>query len=206
MAFWGAPLIVGKPAIRAARSALEGLKRIQALNEIWTEADRPALHTRIGIHMGEAIVGNLGYEERINYTALGDTVNIGARLVSANKVFGTSILVSDIVYAQLKDRFLLRMVDHVILKGKAKSLIIYELLAEKGELVPFDLDAYQKAFSQGFAAYQASHWREAIEQFKACRKIYPADTLATVFIDRCKQFKVTPPDAEWRGIWYISEK
>lgn len=190
MAFWGAPLPENEPCDRAARSALRCQEKLRELNVQWEKQGKPRLMTRIGIHAGEAIVGNFGSSERLNYTALGDTVNVASRLEAINKIYKTKITVSETVYQYIKDRFVLRMVDCVAVQGRKEVSRIYELLSDNSKKLEFDLAAYRLAFDQGFAAYEQQAWDEAIAYFKNCLIIYPDDTLALVFIARCEQLKV----------------
>ena len=206
MAFWGAPIPIDYPSLHAATAALLCMKCLETLNAAWIKQGKPPLLTRMGIHFGETIVGNLGSSERLNYTAIGDAVNIASRLVSANKNYGTTILVSDFVYQQLKEKMVLRFVDQVTLKGKEKITAIYELLAKKKESLPFDVEAYQSVFKKGFFVYQKQRWQAAIEQFNICLQLYPGDTLALAYIKRCEYFILHPPASSWDGVWHFSEK
>src|SRR3990167_996157 len=141
MAFWGAPLPEADPCRQAAKSALECVRRLENLNEKWQLEGRPELFTRFGIHVGDAIVGNFGSSERLNYTAIGDVTNTASRLEGINKIYGTQILVSDAVYRVIKEQFVLRLVDCVILKGKNEPSYIYELIAVVHGQLTYDVDA-----------------------------------------------------------------
>lgn len=204
MTFWGAPLKVDYPCHDAARSALHIKNKLNQLNAIWQKENKPPFFTRIGIHFGEAIVGNIGSSERLNYTVLGDAVNIASRLVDVNKIYGTSILVSDTVYQQLQDEFVFRLVDYVKLKGRLEVTAIYELLGENKADLSFDIDQYSKSFIKGFALYQQQKWVDAIEVFKECIILYSEDSVAKVFIERCQKLAKNPR-SHWDGIWRISE-
>ena len=206
MAFWGAPLYVKSPSQHAARSALVAMERLQKMNDDWSKEHQAQFITRIGLHFGEVIVGNLGSSERLNYTVLGDNVNIASRLVSANKLYGTSILTSEAVYEKIKHDFVLRLVDHVRFKGKVERIAIYELLGETTTSISFDLDTYRRLYLKAFADYQQRKWDEAIAGFKACLEINTQDTLALLFIKRCQAYKINPPEAKWDGAWQMSEK
>jgi adenylate cyclase len=206
MAFWGAPLPEEEPCQQAARSALRCQKRLHELNTQWEKQAIPAFKTRIGIHMGEAIVGNLGSSERFNYTAIGDSINTASRLEGANKIYQTQIVVSETVYQQIKNQFYVRLLDFVSLLGRDEPLYIYELMAEKNETLSFDFDQYVRTFSKAFAHYQQQQWDEAIVSFDQCVKIYPSDQLASIYIARCKEFKINPPSSEWHGAWTIRGK
>lgn len=188
MAFWGAPLPEQNSCHRAAQAALQCQIKLMALNQKWETEGKPHFVTRIGIHVGDAIVGNLGSSERFNYTAIGDTINITSRLEEINKSYRTHIIVSDAVYQQIKQDFALRMVDEVHIKGRKEAITIYELLAENSQTLPYDYDAYQIQFSEAFKAYKQKNWTDALFYFNACLKIYPEDTLAPIFIVRCKQY------------------
>lgn len=200
MAFWGAPLAVKDPCHAAARAALRCIERLELLNIKWLKEGKTPLVTRIGIHVGEAIVGNVGSKERLNYTAFGDTINVANRLENVNKIYGTHILVSQSVFNIIKDHFILRLIDHVALKGKHKSSFIYELLARKKEKLTFDFDQYTQFFQAGFDYYQKENWDKAMQAFENCLQVYPNDTVAPVFIERCREFKVKTPK-DWDGVW-----
>jgi adenylate cyclase len=206
MAFWGAPLPTEQPCHYAARAAIRCLKRINELNEKWQKQDRPPLNTRIGLHFGEAIVGNLGSNERLNYTAVGDSINMASRLESINKYYGTRIIVSDVLYKEIKHDFALRLIDSIAVMGKARGTSIYELLAENKDELPFNLTEYQKIFALAFAAYEQQQWDVAISNFEMCLSVFPADTVVSIFIRRCRYFADNPPGSNWDGIWRMQEK
>lgn len=201
MAFWGAPIPVVEPVEQAARAAILCQKKLIEFNQNSIEQKKYPLETRIGMHLGDCIVGNIGSSERLNYTVIGDTTNIASRLENINKVYGTNIIVSEAIYQVLKDKFIMRMLDHVAVKGKTQSCYIYELLAEISDEVPFDIHLYQEVFANGFSAYRQQHFDEAIEFFKQCLQIYSNDTVAPIFIKRCMNFKSNPPNKNWDGLW-----
>lgn len=206
MAFWGAPQAIDKPALHAAKAALRCINRSAQLNQQWKAEGKPVLFTRIGIHLGDAIVGNFGSSERINYTAVGDATNVASRLEGINKIYGTQIIVSESIYQQIKNDFMLRMIDCVTVKGKHDANYIYELIAESRAEVNYDLENYITTFMQGYSAYKKSHWDESIKHFRDCLAIYPEDKVAHIFISRCEHFKMDPPAGDWQGIWQLNEK
>lgn len=206
MAFWGAPIAEEYPCQKAAQAALRCLKSLERLHAEWNKKGIPVFNTRIGLNYGEAIVGNLGSEERLNYTAIGDSINITSRLESANKIYGSKILVSDTFYQAIKDQFVFRYIDCIAVKGKVHAVNVYELLAEDKNELAFDVDAYQVEFAQGFACYKRQQWDQAILYFKQCQTIFPTDKLALVFINRCENYKQHPPEAGWEGVWHAHEK
>jgi len=128
MAFWGAPIPIKHPSMHAAKAALLSVKAIDELNQRFQKEGKPCFHTRIGIHEGDAIVGNLGSSERLNYTALGDTINIASRLEGINKTYHTHIIVSEAVYENIKETYDCRLLGSVTVKGRHHEIQIYELL------------------------------------------------------------------------------
>lgn len=130
MAFWNAPHPQSDHCERACRAALQAKAANEAINCQFEREGLPPFFTRFGIHVGEAVVGNLGSSERMNYTALGNVVNLAARLEGLNKQYDTQILVSDAVYERVKHGFCCRFVDNVVAKGMAAETKVYELLSE----------------------------------------------------------------------------
>jgi adenylate cyclase len=186
MAFWGAPLPEEKASEHAAKAALACIAKVEELNAKWAQAGKPIFITRIGIHTGDAIVGNLGSSERFNYTALGDTINIANRFETINKIYKTHIIVGEAVYQEIKNNFLFRKLDSVVVKGRKNALNIYELLGDELTHLPFNLAAYNAAFEQGFVAYQSHDYRSALGYFKQCLALYPQDSIAAMFVEKCK--------------------
>lgn len=127
LAFWGAPLEVEHPAHRAVSTAQMLLRKLQVYNDDREARGLPPFKTRIGIHYGKTLVGNIGSSERINYTILGDTVNLAARLESINKDYGTQVMVSEAVRNQLGEDIATRYIDEVQLKGRTETTRIYTL-------------------------------------------------------------------------------
>ncbi|WP_176722059.1 adenylate/guanylate cyclase domain-containing protein [Bradyrhizobium sp. LMTR 3] len=130
MAFWNAPNPQTDHCERACRAALQAKVAIEAINRQFEKEGLPPFYTRFGIHFGEAVVGNLGSSERMNYTALGSVVNLAARLEGLNKQYDTQVLVSEAVYARVHHRFNCRFVDTVVAKGMAAETRVYELQDE----------------------------------------------------------------------------
>lgn len=201
MAFWSAPLPDQDHCEHACRAALACKAAIDELNKAWLSRGKVPFITRFGVHTGEVIVGNVGSKERMNYTALGDTINVTSRMEGLNKVYGTSIIASEQVFATVGHLFIFRKLDVTTIKGKSRGHTIYELLAEKGEALEFDLAAYQKIFEKAFSAYQNQQWTKAIDGFKEAQGIYPDDSVTPVFIKRCHYFMKKQPSRDWDGVW-----
>jgi adenylate cyclase len=133
MAIWNAPADDPDHAANACAAALAALRANDRLNAEFEREGWPSYRTRCGLHIGEAVVGNIGSEDRMNYTALGATVNLAARLEGLNKRYGTSILVSSALRQRVMSRFLFRSVDRISPKGFAEAFEIYELRCERGD-------------------------------------------------------------------------
>lgn len=164
MAFWNAPLDLPKHAESACISALlqrQALEKVRA--EIKALGCETLIDMRIGIHTGKAIIGNFGCSKRYDYTALGDTVNLASRLESINKQYGTNIIISESTYEQIeKDRFIVRELDIITVKGKTKPIKIYELLGfnDRSEAEKFQL------YSEALKGFKEKKYERSIEKFK----------------------------------------
>ena len=202
MGFWGAPAPLANHAELACRAALQAQAAIQRLNQRWLEEGGTAFHTRMGIHTGEAIVGNIGYEGRMNYTAIGDSVNLASRLEGLNKFYGTRILISETTLRAAGGSLLARMVDLVTVKGKEQAIAIHELLAMRGEASPEAIAAAER-FDQAFEHYRRQRWEQALAILEAFSgEDGPARTLA----ERCRHYRAFPPEADWDGVFRFHEK
>lgn len=210
MAFWGAPINDRHHVYNACRAALLAQHKLSELNRVWKREGRPVFETRMGLHVGDVIVGNMGSSERMNYTAIGDNVNLCARLENLNKNYGTNIIVSENIYTHVKDSFLFRQIDLVAVKGKSKAVKIFELVAQtKGDnsLLPSDEQIeYCHNFDRAYKLFLTRQWEEALESFKKITPPKHLDKSVSLYILRCKQFLVEPPSREWDGTVVLTEK
>ena len=198
MAFWGAPLL-SHHAYYACRTALLFLEAIGRLNQNWRETGRISFPARVGIHTGDTLVGNLGSAEYMNYTVVGESVNLAKYLEAMNSLYGSKIIVSEATYAQVNGQFCLRPLDLVMIKGRWEPLQIYELLAEKETATETDKVLCQD-FSQGVAAYRSREWETAVSIFKSLAMQYPADSATQIYLGRCLTLQANPPGADWEPI------
>lgn len=206
MAFWNAPDRQENHVELACEAALLASRASEALNEKWQALGMPAMHTRFGLHTGDAIIGNVGSEDRMNYTALGASVNLASRLEGLNKYYGTRILVSEPVVKQAGDRFLFRPVGKVIPKGTTIPVPVYELVGGDSmechpELGPGkDLSCDVKVWEKGYAAYQAQDFGAAALVFEKCAEEKPQDRLAIIMLERAQYLAEHPPGPDWDGV------
>jgi adenylate cyclase len=131
MAFWNAPVEQQNHPELACMAALEMMQKLKELNEEWTEDKK--LNIGIGLNTGVMTVGNMGSKSRMDYTLMGDSVNLGARLEGTNKIYGTNIIISEYTHENVKDKFICRELDTIRVKGKNKPVQIYEVLDTVGE-------------------------------------------------------------------------
>lgn len=202
MAFWGAPVAQDEHAYLACKAALENQQRLAALREELVAEGLPELYCRIGINSGEMLIGNMGSHNRFDFTVIGDNVNLAARLEGCGKRYHVGVIISEATYAKIKDQFETRELDQVYVQGKSQSVRIYEVMAEIGQLNPKQL-AIKKVFRQGLECYRARQWREAINYFQQALELVPNDGPSQLFIERCHQFLIIPPDNDWNGISHL---
>ena len=200
MAFWNAPEPLRDHTQMACLAALRcrDAGRALAVSPEWGE--RPGFETRFGLHLDTALVGHFGAHDRMNYTAIGDAVNLGARLEGLNKQYGTTIIASERIVAAAGDRFEFRLLDLVAVKGKSKAVRIYELLGTKRGATSRNeaINAYEEAFGR----YLARDFASAIDILK----MHPADPPGAVLIERCRDYLREPPPEPWNGIFVAQSK
>ncbi|HVY39709.1 MAG TPA: adenylate/guanylate cyclase domain-containing protein [Polyangia bacterium] len=204
MVLWNAPAAQSGHAAAACRGALACAEATAALvgSEAWRRAGLAPWRTRFGIHTGPVLVGNFGAPERLNYTAMGDGVNLAARLEGLNKVYGTSILVSDETRRQAGDAFLFREVDRVAVKGKTHAVAVHELLGMAGDPVVAGRRAALARYEEALAAARARRFGDALGLLAAQPEDGPSRALAV----RCEAWRRSPPPAEWDGSWIAPSK
>jgi adenylate cyclase len=209
-AFWNAPLPVADYENAACAAALKCRAASARLNTRWISEGRRAWHTRFGVHVGDAVVGNVGSSDRIDYTAIGDTVNVASRLEGLNKYYGTSILVSGEIADVCSSTFLFRRIDRSLPKGAGKPLDMFELLGMRQEVEEIGItQAMTRLTSQWdevLGAYSVRDWPRALDMLKAFSANYPEDLVAKIYIDRVVEFLSAPPPPDWDGITRFDKK
>lgn len=204
MAFWGAPLENPNHEEMACSSSLEMIDKIKELQQKWKKEDIPSFDIGIGINSGEAIVGNMGSSKRFDYTAIGDNVNLASRMEGLNKYYGTNIIITENTYKTVKDKFEIRKLDAVKVKGKKKPIFVYELLSGKNMLSKKQIE-FNKIYENGLDFYFKKNWKPAIETFQTSQKI-KKDKATQILINRCQKFIKNPPPKDWDGVWEMETK
>jgi class 3 adenylate cyclase len=211
MAFWGPPFTLGEDhALLACRAALGQLAALDMLRRELPELtglrkETPAIDLRIGVCTGEVVVGNIGSENTRSYTVIGDTVNLAARIESANRIYGTHILVGETTAQALGAHFETREVDTIAVKGKTESTRVFELLGPAGQVAE-DLLRFRDVYSQALLAYRAQDWTAAEMSFRASLELRPNDGPAGVFLKRIETLRRNGSSAEWSSISQLEEK
>jgi len=209
MAIWGAPNPDENQVINACNAALGCQKILEELKEKWAPLGKPPLPTRIGIHTGQAIVGNIGSQDRMNFTAIGDSVNIASRLEGANKYYGTKILVSESVEDIAKGRILFRVIDKIAVKGRSSGIVVYEPLCSMKDADDEEyyrlIDLCAKA-KEAFELYQNQEFEGALKHYKSMLLLFPNLNISIEpLINRCEEFIKTPP-VNWDGTNHLMGK
>ncbi len=209
MSFWGAPIEQPDHAERACVAALRCQRALAEMAR--TEEGRwvEETHTRIGLATGEVLVGNVGTPERLNYTVMGDTANLAARLESLCKQYGIRILASEPAYESARHRVLARPIDVVAVKGKAKGVRVFELLALLDTADAAELEAARtlaERSERAFAAYLARDFAAAVRAWDEVLATAPDDTPARTLRDRAARFLDAPPPDDWDGTWVATSK
>jgi adenylate cyclase len=205
MAFWGAPSPVADHAFIACRTALENQRTLARLREEWAARGQPALRARVGLHTGVAVVGNIGSDARLDFTAIGDTVNLASRVEGLNKTYGTELMITEATHRLVEGRVVARTLDRVAVKGKAQAEMVYELLGLDGEVDPA-VRARAARHDRALEAYFAMRWDEAIALLTEALAEQATDQAAEVIRDRAIAFRASPPPAGWDGVQRMTSK
>jgi adenylate cyclase len=206
MAVWGDTHSqgVGADALRAVTAALQMRAALAKLNARWQEnPDRNKLSIGVGVNHGEVIVGNIGHPQRMEFTVLGDGVNLAARLESATKQFHTDILVGEQAEKLTREQFVYRVVDLMTVKGKTKPVEVFSLLSDRSLPPPAWLATYHEAIK----LYRGRKFSAAATRFDDARKeMAGEDFLCTMYRLRCATYEQKPPPADWDGSFTLEEK
>ena len=199
MAIWGVPLPNPDHAVLACAAALDMQHRIEKM---------PRLDSRIGLNTGEMVAGNLGHRERMEYTVIGDAVNLASRLEGANKPFGTPIMISDSTEELVRGHFVTRQLDAIRVMGKKQPVKVYELMAEvDSELVTAELKSMLESYAEFLECYTSRDWERACKLADRHAVNFAKDTVITkIYQPRCRLFLKEPPEPDWDGVFDLKSK
>ncbi|HTT78844.1 MAG TPA: GAF domain-containing protein [Stellaceae bacterium] len=206
MAVFGTAVGSAADADNALAVATEMIRELERFNQRRLQGSLEPIQIGVGVATGEVLAGSLGSRRRLEYTVIGDNVNLAARLESANKHYGTTVLLAASTVEALRSRAVLRRLDFIQVKGKVHPTLAYESLAhydpEKFPRLPQLISAYEA----GLGCYQRRDWATAIGHFGAALDVAPSDQPSKIFIDRCCYYRDNPPADDWNGVWIMADK
>ncbi|MCF8168687.1 MAG: adenylate/guanylate cyclase domain-containing protein, partial [Rhodoferax sp.] len=200
------PVGHGDDADRAGRTAIAMVREVHAWNHDRASEGKAPVDIGIGLNSDVVVSGNIGSKKRMDYTIIGDGVNLAARLESACKQYGAHILISEYTQKALRGTYFSRELDLVVVKGKTQPVAIFEVLDyHTPESYPQMQDA-MRSFRAGLTKYRQQKWADAMREFDDVLTINPKDKAATMYIERCVHLRDNPPPAEWDGVWVMESK
>lgn len=205
IAFWGAPLDQPNHATMCCHASVEMQQFMHQMRERLAKEGRAPLRVRMGINSGRMVVGNMGSKQRMDYTIMGDAVNLAARLEGANKFYASDTMISDATYQLAKDDIDCRVLDTVRVIGKKEPVTIYQLLGKKGE-VTGKLAELLVHYNAGLERYRARGYQQAIELFEKALAVIPDDGPSKTYVERCREYMENPPAADWDGVFVFTSK
>ncbi|NEP87665.1 MAG: GAF domain-containing protein [Okeania sp. SIO2C2] len=204
MAVFGAPLPLENHALMAVKTALDMRHRLRKFNE--SRPDRPQFKIGIGISSGEVVSGNIGSKKRMDYTVIGDGVNLSSRLESITKHYGCDIILSEFTYELCRDHIRVRELDKVKVKGKQKSVSIYELIGAISDNIDQETEQFLELYSRARKAYMERNFALAVSYFKRAKKMRPDDEAVGTHIQRSVKHITNPPPYDWDGSYTMITK
>ena len=205
MAIFGAPRGDPNHASLACFAALDSQAELVKRREQWKAEGQPEISARIGINSGWLVVGNMGSQARMEYTVMGDTVNLASRLEGANKYYDTLILLGPRTYELAAQDIEAREIDRMRVKGKKEPVVVFELLARKGGL-SVEQHRVVETYVEGLEAYKRRDFKAATTQFQAALALDPSDGPSRVYLERAKEYFMAPPPEDWDGVYELKSK
>ena len=205
MAAFGLPISHEDDEDRGVKAGINMISRLWKWNELREKDGKPPLYMGLGLNTDKIVAGNIGSQKRMDYTMIGDGVNLAARLESACKQYNARILISDFTFKKLKGTYRIRNIDDVVVKGKTEPIGVYEVLDYHDDKTFPNLMDVVNHFNEGRKKYKIGEFKSAINSFNECIKGNKNDQLSKTYIDRCNQLlKDNPKD--WDGVWVMKSK
>ena len=206
MAAFGLPLPHGDDEDRAVMTTISMIEDLRQWNtERITNGKKP-VDIGIGLNTDNVVSGNIGSPRRMDYTIIGDGVNLASRLESACKQYGARILISEMTYKRLKGTYRVREVDKVVVKGKTEAVSVYEVLDyHTDETFPYLSDVLQ-SYKSGLTHYRKQEWDKSLTALNEGLKMNPNDKLSQMYVERALFMKANPPGDDWDGVWVLKSK
>ena len=202
MAFWGAPVAQQDVEIRACDAVLNIEKAIKVLQNARKSCGQPAPGMRIGVHVGHCLVGNVGTPSRLNYTLLGDTVNLASRVEALGKYYCASHIITA---PCVTSSYIVRHLDTSIVKGRDEPTEMFTILGRVNDDNASELLAHRDAYAAAYENFRAGDFAEAASGFRAVAEQFPHDECAKLMSRRAQDFASSPPTS-WTGVSTMTEK
>ena len=205
MAVFGTPFAGPDDADNAVRAAIGMMRTLYAFNTERAHSGLPPIDVRIGINTGEVIAGNIGSPKRVDYTVIGDSVNLAARIESANKFYGTHVLISEGTRKALSGSYCLRELDCIRVKGRQEPVSVHEVMDAENEAEAIDATVWS-IYEEGLKLYRQRAWLEAANAFRGVLRVRPEDRPSRVFLERAEHYSDHEPSPDWDGVWTMTDK
>ena len=206
MVLFGVPFGGTEDADNAVRVANQMMVALRDLNRRRVAGGHPPLNIGVGISTGEVVAGSIGSPKRMEYTVIGDTVNLASRLESANKFYGTNILIGATTVGELTSAARTREIDLIRVKGKDEPVVVFEAIEHHTEATFANLERTLEAYDKGLAAYRGRDWRGAMSSFEAALSANPFDMPSQIYLGRAEANLESPPPDDWDGVWILTQK
>lgn len=206
MAVFGAPLPVEDHGWMAVKSALDMRRRLEEFNHSRVIDNQPQIRFGIGISSGEVVSGNIGSHKRMDYTVIGDGVNVSSRLESLTKEYLCDIIISEQTLQLCGDRLWVRELDKIRVKGKHEATRIFEVIGEKHQPLSLQQQDFLAIYQQGRTAYMAKDFQRAIAAFQQAHQLNQSDQATLIHLQRAQRFNANPPGKNWDGIYTMTTK
>ncbi|MEE8348899.1 MAG: adenylate/guanylate cyclase domain-containing protein [Acidobacteriota bacterium] len=206
MAVFGTPLPHGDDEDRAVRAGIAMLRDLSTYNHARAVHGKQPIEMGIGINTGLIVSGNIGSPKRMDFTVIGDGINLASRLESACKQYAAQLLISEHTLKKLRGIYQLREIDRVVVKGKTEPVSIHEVLDYHSEETFPNLMEVLNHFKDGVTKYRKRKWDKAIGAFQEALRLNEKDRILQIYIDRCNHYRKTPPPEEWTGVWTMTSK
>jgi adenylate cyclase len=201
MAVYGAPLSSGRDPQNAVESAVTMMRMLAVMNARRRAAAQPELRLGVGIASGEVVAGTIGSPKRMDYTVIGDSVNLAARLEAITKVYRVGVVVCEDTAATVEGVHELRELDTIRVRGRQRPSRIFQVLTQDAPVNAVALAAYRK----GRKALDARRWKEAQAAFEAAVAADPTDRPSALMLERARILARRPPPSDWDGVWDTAE-
>ena len=206
MAAFGLPIAHDDDEDRAVRAAIAMIRECRRWSRDRIQRGQKPVEMGVGLNTDLVVSGNIGSAKRMDYTVIGDGVNLASRLESACKIYSAQILLSENTFHRLHGTYRVRNIDQVVVKGKTEPIGVYEVLDHHTEDSFPNLMDVVSYFNDGMRNYRTTKFSNAIAQFEKALSLHPGDKLSTIYIERCRHLIENPPVDGWNGVWVMTQK